>query len=285
MFNRLSTGVGGFGLGLLWFVLDRRGVEVADWLFYPAVLAAIIMIAYALFPAFVSVWNLPAIQRRVPWEADIAIRWKRPQFETPTTLRPAAQRGFIDFQRDGDLAVQRFNRCLVHMSKDMEDSNKKNERFTRRFQAERAKQNTSFDRIYELTSAWAREIHRYTDKMEAHHKEMDAAVCDMSENYTNLLKWMTDEAGLTKSRESIQALHEIAPGTRHSMTSLRQTVIRLRDMNTSQSVNEACGRLVDVVSQIIGTIRKVEAFTTEAVRIVDQKLSPPNRRARRSTSQ
>lgn len=282
MANRLSSGIGGLALGLLYLILDLRGIEVPDWLFYSMLPVIGLMLLYAGFPILASAWNSSTVRKYMPFEASIIVRRKANVAAAPAPSAKQYRRGLVDFWRDGERAKQRFTKAIVAIGKTMEASNAKTAHCTAKLMEEQKKVPPSAERVHKRTTDLAQSLNHHTDRMAASGSEAGEAAQQLRANYTDFLKWQTDKDALISSRPDMMMLHDAASQFKSSMMRLRQTVLGLQKMNFAESIDEACSRLIAVITAIITTTEGVREFTTEAFRIIDEKAG--SRPARRSAS-
>jgi hypothetical protein len=177
---RIGSALGLWGLALgaaAWAYSagqNGRNPGLAFWLY----VAALVLFG-AGFVVFFWTWLWPRAKRtlerlaeRSPVVLQSPVRWRvRPG-------RPLAERGWMDFLRDGRQAEREAVTIMGELTREIEKNVKRMNEHTRRIQ-EAGKRGPDLDRFYRLTSKSAKDIDKHAAKMERLEKRLrDATIRD-----------------------------------------------------------------------------------------------------------
>jgi hypothetical protein len=187
----------------------------------------------------------------------------------PTSTPITAPRGMWDFRRDGDRASRKTNQILLEMGREVNRSTERTVANGKRMQ-DAAQRNLSVEAAYKLGSEAARDIGRHAVAMERLEVPYREALSSMTRNY---MDWFRGQAPGTDLSDWAKMLDEIAIISRGGVASIsgyRDSVKGLRDQNTSQPMNMACDRLMQVLTRVVENIESTEKFCLESRAFLDE---------------
>lgn len=178
-----------------------------------------------------------------------------------------AELGFLDFEAIAVDALKKMTKRLVSINNETRSLGKTFVRYAPRF----VQANTWTS---EARRALGREaggkMDRDARRLEADQVALRALIDVMSKNYLERIKYAPAEA-LAQIRPSIVGMRDATAGSRPSVVGLRDSTIGVRNQNVQQGINAATDRLIDVLGRLISDFDSVTRFTTEALRLIDEK--------------
>lgn len=257
-------------------LLIERGLDFFGW---QGDAVAVGLWGIALVWASWALFTWEPLVNRLPWEIRFSVRTRR-KSDSPIdqslidyALTP---RGFLDFLRDGQRNMSVFSTHIVGMTKDMQKYNRILTNGTKALLTEQQKRKPSIEKAHRLTTNIATQINDYADRMKKHLDIAEPAAKAGAEDYTSYLEWFAPSSEQEKEqlktiRTSIAALIEIAPQTRESIATLRESTVGLQKLGVSRDITDACGRLIEVLNRKVNMLSSVSAFSLQAIKIMDEK--------------
>jgi hypothetical protein len=187
--------------------------------------------------------------------------------------------GFLDFEAMAVEAMKRMTRTLSSIARETDAMSKTMAKYTPRFAAAAT-----------LSSDARRALGREAgSKLDAHARRMERWQVDlrleievMTTNFLERLKSAPAEAA-TEIRPAIVSMRDAVAESRPGIVSMREATTGLRNQSVQQAMNQAADRLVEVEGRLVSDFDAVTRFTTEALRMIDEKSQPPTRQVRRRT--
>jgi hypothetical protein len=190
---------------------------------------------------------------------------------------PEPPLGMLDFEQRAVEAAKRVTGILNKMATDQTQMTAMINRYTPRFQAVAS---ASTDRKIQISKEFASKLEGYVRKLDARETALRLEGEEMATNYLLRLERAAASAELTKLRGNIAAMHESAIATRASMSGWRESTVKLRSQDIQQSFNEAVDRLIQIVTKIVSDFDRTIRFTTDALKLIDDKTAEAEMRAR-----
>lgn len=201
------------------------------------------------------------------------------QFRSPVVRRPRessddepGELGFLDFEARADAAMRESSRTLNAIANEIQALGKTVRRFSPRF-ANAAGMSPKSKLSLGRDSG---------SKMDAHARRLEVLqaayrpqVEEMASNYLERLR-SAPAASLMGVRDSISRLRDAAAEARPSAVEIREAVQLVRRQSVQQLINRATDRLDTVQGRLISDIDSVTRFTTDALRVIDDKIAAAN---------
>lgn len=208
-----------------------------------------------------------SVSQRLPFELRSPIVRKRTDDPAP----PHAL-GFLDFEARAVAEMTAMTKRLVAINRETRDIGKLMAKYTPRFA-------NLWDKTAQFKQALAREVGSKIDdhvrRMDAHEADLRSRIAAMAENYLERLRF-ADAEPLADLRPKIVGMRDATGESRPAIVGMREATVGLRTISIQQSVNQATDRLDDVLGRLISDFDAVTRFTSDALRIIDDKIAEAN---------
>lgn len=207
--------------------------------------------------------------RKVP-----EIPTEEPVEEVPKEVEE--EKGFLDFILEGNEAAEEMTRIMSGIAEETVNIGRKMEDHTARIQAlAKSPRPGTAGQIYKIASMTARDMTRYSEKIERDIPTLENSVDLLVESFSSYVSWIEpkteeDRKQFAEFRQTIAGLLEGARAGLEGTRSYRGAVADLKGI--SREINRASRRLTRTLEGVISTMEKVEAFCVRTLPLIDEKL-------------
>src|SRR6266699_1287857 len=236
--------------------------------FVGALAWAVVLWTLAALLIFRSLLSWEPLRNGLPWEFRSPIVQKRPVIKpNPVVL---GERGLWDFRRVGDRAMGEMNTLLLRLGREMDRGNKRVMAHAQRMAAA-AKRKPDVEESYKLSAKAGADIEKYAKTLQGVVDRYHKARVDMIQNYSDWFNGILAGTNLGDWPDTLRQIAASAKLAANSTEGWRQSVVELRNQNTSRPMNQACDRLSGVLAQLEQDINATEEFCKVSLLLFDSK--------------
>lgn len=236
-------------------------------------LAAFVVVAIA-FEVLQQPWGRRWVPE-LPFDVRLTVARKNAKPRPPPKQ---GERGFLDFEKDWQRAIDDISAVMTKLTADQE---KFNPRLVKQGEALAASKGTGIDTRIRRARESARAFSQHAESQERLERRLKASVRVMTENYMALLANPTTRANVSNP-QVLSNLKASTIANSAGIDSYRTTMVAIRALSVEQEVNLATDRLIEVLTELKSDVDGVTKFCDEALVAIKQHAASPGAKPQRS---